>query len=49
MSFLKKPKDGKVKEVLSGGWYEGGGRYREGVKEDEYCGNIMYSCMKMGK
>jgi hypothetical protein len=19
------------------------------VKEDEYCGNIMYSCMKMGK
>jgi hypothetical protein len=43
-------KDKKIKHVLSGDWYqwEGGG-YKERVKEGEYNGNIMYSCMKMEK
>jgi hypothetical protein len=38
----------KVKQVLSGGWYqwEGGG-YKERVQEGEYGGNSMYSCMKV--
>jgi hypothetical protein len=45
-------KDGgrKVKQVLSGGWYqwEGGG-YKERMKEGGYGGYIIYSCMKMEK
>jgi hypothetical protein len=36
--------DRKVKQVLSGGWYQW-----ERVKEDEYGENIMYSSMKMKK
>jgi hypothetical protein len=40
----------KVKQVLPGGWYQWEGRrYKERVKEGEYDGNIMYSCMKMEK
>jgi hypothetical protein len=41
-------KDRKVKQVLSGGWYqweEGG--YKERRKEDKCGGNVMYSCVKM--
>jgi hypothetical protein len=40
----------RVKHILSGDWYqwEGGG-YKEIVKEGEYDGNFMYSCMKMEK
>jgi hypothetical protein len=37
-------------QLLSGGWYQwDGGGYKKRVKEDEYSGNIIYSCMKMEK
>jgi hypothetical protein len=43
-------KDSKVKQVLSGCWYQWErGRYKEGVEEGEYGGNFMYSYMKMEK
>jgi hypothetical protein len=43
-------KDGKVKQVLSRGWYqwEGGG-HKERAKEGKYGGSIMYLCVKMEK
>jgi hypothetical protein len=41
-------KDRKVKQILSGDWYqreeEG---YKERIKKDEYGGKISYSCIKM--
>jgi hypothetical protein len=41
-------KDRKVKQVLSGDWSSWRGKgYKETVKEGEYNGNTMYSCMKM--
>jgi hypothetical protein len=41
-------KDRKVKQVLSGGWYQQDrGKHKGRVKEGEYGGCIMYSCMKM--
>jgi hypothetical protein len=47
--YFFKNEDMKVKQVLSGDWYqcvwEGG--HREEMKEGEYSGYIMYSCMKM--
>jgi hypothetical protein len=48
--FPKNREDRKVKQGLSGGWYqlEGGG-YKERVWEDECDGHIMFSCMKMEK
>jgi hypothetical protein len=43
-------KNRKVKQVLSSGWYQWDGEEnQEKVKEDEYSGNIMYSCTKMEK
>jgi hypothetical protein len=41
-------KERKVKQVFSGGEYqwEGGG-HKETVKEGEYGGYILYSCMKI--
>jgi hypothetical protein len=43
-------KDRKIKQVLSVGWYQqDGGGYRERVKEDEYGGYRLYSCMRMEK
>jgi chitinase len=47
---MSKMKDKKVKQVLSGGWYqweEGGHKGRK--RKAEYGGNTMYSCMKMEK
>jgi hypothetical protein len=45
MSFFK-----KVKQVLSGGWYqwERGG-YKGRVKENECGRNTIYACVKMEK
>jgi hypothetical protein len=38
----------KVKQVLSGGWYQWvAGGHKERVKEDKYGRSIMYSHMKM--
>jgi hypothetical protein len=40
----------KVKQVLSGGWYQCvWGGYKERVLEGQCRGNITYSCMKMEK
>jgi hypothetical protein len=49
MSFFKnKGQEGKT--VPAWGLVPVGGEgYREGVKEDEYGGDAMYSCMKMEK
>jgi hypothetical protein len=50
MPLFSKTANRKIKYVLSGSWYpweEVG--YKERVKEAEYSGNIMYSCMKMEK
>jgi hypothetical protein len=50
MSFFKKMEDRKVKQVLSGGWYQWQrGGHKERGKESEYHGTLMYSCMKMEK
>jgi hypothetical protein len=47
---FKKIESRKVKQVLSGGWYQWEwGEYKERVKEAEYSENIMYSCMEMEK
>jgi hypothetical protein len=54
---MENTKTGPVKgvstsgEVTLVGWYRAGerGGYKERVKEAEYSGNIMYSCMKMEK
>jgi hypothetical protein len=47
--FFSKNKDRKVKQVLSGSWFQWeGGVYKEKVKEGEY-GRNTYSCMKMEK
>jgi hypothetical protein len=36
--------DKKIKQILSGGWYQWeGGEYKERMKEDGYRENIMYS------
>jgi hypothetical protein len=41
-------KDRKVKQVLSRSCYQWeGGWHKEKVKEGEYSGSTMYSCMKM--
>jgi hypothetical protein len=47
MSFFQKIKNSKVKQVLSGTWYQREGTRHEEMVEDEYGGNITYSCMKM--
>jgi hypothetical protein len=49
--FFSKTEHTKVKQVLSGGWYEcvDERRYKESVKEAECSRNVMYSCMKMEK
>jgi hypothetical protein len=40
--------NGKVKQVLSGGWHQWErGRYNERVQEGEYSENTMNSHMKM--
>jgi hypothetical protein len=42
MAFSK-TKYGKIKRVLSRGWYQWkGGGYKERVKEDEFGRNIIY-------
>jgi hypothetical protein len=46
MPFFKM-QDRKVKQVLSGGGYQWRGGNKERVKEGEYGGSILYSCMKM--
>jgi hypothetical protein len=43
---FSKMEDRKVKQVLSGGWYQ---REGQGYKEGERGGDIMYSCMKIEK
>jgi hypothetical protein len=41
-------KDKKVKQILSGVGYQWEGRgHKERVKEGEYGGSILYSCMKI--
>jgi hypothetical protein len=48
MPFLKKMENRKVKQVLSGVWYQWkGGGYKERVWEDEGCSGNMYSRMNM--
>jgi hypothetical protein len=50
MPFFSKTESRKVKQILSGCWYQWEGtKYRERWKEAEYGGSIMDSCMKMGK
>jgi hypothetical protein len=40
----------KVKQVLSGGWYQWKKeKYKERVKEGECSGNIIYTYMKIEK
>jgi hypothetical protein len=46
--LFSKMKDRKVKQVLFRGWHQWeGARHKKTVKESEYGGNIMYSCVKM--
>jgi hypothetical protein len=41
-------KDRKVKQVLSGGWYQWEGvEHKERVKEGDNSRSTMYSCMKI--
>jgi hypothetical protein len=43
---ISKMENKKTKWVLYGDWYQWeGGRYKKRVKEAEYSGNIMHSCM----
>jgi hypothetical protein len=46
--LLSKIENRKIKQFLSGSWYQWeGGRYKEMVMEAKCSGNNMYSCMKM--
>jgi hypothetical protein len=45
---VAKMKDRKIKQVLLGYQWEGGGN-KERVTEGEYGGNTMYSCIKLEK
>jgi hypothetical protein len=48
--LFQKINNSKVKQVLSGDWYQWEGEeYKERMKEAKCSENIMYSCMKMEK
>jgi hypothetical protein len=47
--LFSKMGDKKVKQDLSGGWYQWGVEYKERVKEGQYGENIMCLCMKREK